>query len=164
MAILALHTPPYKPLDVILTYSHSNLQNSSLTEFASAFSSRAKVGQVITASPLNMGLLTPKPPSWHPAPKSLLEAVEEVNQQSAQWDGGLPNIALGYAAKVAMELQMPLVVGLSSLKEVHEVCSVWSQVDNNARSDERTLQEDAVRGIFEQAGFLDWSWSSTADP
>lgn len=102
IALLILHTPPYKPVDIILSYSHSNLQNPSFASFAPVLRSRAQVKQLVAASPLNMGLLTPKPPVWHPAPQPLRDAVQQAVDLIASqedWEGGLPDLALGYAMR-----------------------------------------------------------------
>ena len=47
LALLVLHTAPYEPLDVVLSYSHLNLQNSTLIAFAPVFRERALVRQLI---------------------------------------------------------------------------------------------------------------------
>ncbi|KAF8974704.1 NADP-dependent oxidoreductase domain-containing protein [Flammula alnicola] len=112
LAILILHTPPYKPLDVLLSYSHLCLQNSTLVEFIPHFYQRAKVGQLVAASPLSMGLLTQSPPPWHPAPSALREAVVNAGKT---WDGDFPNLAVGYSIRHTSTAArpLPLVVGLA---------------------------------------------------
>ncbi|EDR12522.1 galactose dehydrogenase, partial [Laccaria bicolor S238N-H82] len=95
LSILILHTAPFKPVDILLSYSHLCLQNSTFMEFASHFYRRAKVGQLLAASPLSMGLLTQSPPSWHPAPPGLLHAVSKAREN---WPD-LTNLALGYSLR-----------------------------------------------------------------
>ena len=61
---------PQGTVDVILSYCHNSLNDSSLIQDLSYFEEKG-VG-VINASPLSMGLLTREgPPSWHPAPQAL---------------------------------------------------------------------------------------------
>jgi D-arabinose 1-dehydrogenase len=81
LSLLVLHTAPFEPVDIIQTYSHQNLQNTGLSAYLPEFKTRAKVGTVMNASPLNMGLLTTAgPPDWHPAPKELRECVNEAKE------------------------------------------------------------------------------------
>jgi len=155
LAILVLHTPPYKPLDVLLSYSHLCLQNSTFLEFIPHFYKRAKVGQLLAASPLSMGLLTSTPPSWHPAPPRLRQAAVDA---SNAWTRGLPDLAMGYSIRSAKEV--PLVVGFSSPEEVHECVKVWRDILAGNQSDERDESEKQAQEVFRQAEYLDWSWAS----
>ncbi|KAF8914139.1 Aldo/keto reductase [Gymnopilus junonius] len=159
LAILILHTPPYKSLDVLLSYSHLCLQNSALLEFIPHFYERAKVGQLVAASPLSMGLLTATPPNWHPAPPELRQAVIE---SSKTWKGDFPNLAVGYSIRRAssVEKPLPLVVGFSNPKEVHECIKAWREVQAESGKSERQEGESVARQVFQDAGYLDWSWAS----
>ncbi|KDQ29275.1 hypothetical protein PLEOSDRAFT_2849, partial [Pleurotus ostreatus PC15] len=96
LALCILHNPPYEPVDVILSYSHLNLQNSTFLAFAPHLITRAKVKQLLAASPLSMGLLTPSPPQWHPAPPPLKASAAAAGKL---WDKGLPDLALGYSIR-----------------------------------------------------------------
>ena len=159
LAILVLHTPPYKPLDVLLSYSHLCLQNSTFLEFIPHFYKRAKVGQLLAASPMSMGLLTSAPPSWHPAPLRLRTAVVDA---SNTWARGLPDLAMGYSIRHtnSVEEPLPLVVGFSSPEEVHECVKVWREILSVHKSEEREESEKQAQEVFRQAEFLDWSWPS----
>jgi len=162
LALLVLHTPPYRPLDLVLSYCHLNLQNAAFADFASQFSERAQVKQLLTASPLSMGLLTPTPPSWHPAPRKLHEAVSDARQNSKVWARGLPNLALGYALRKsgASNGNIPLVAGFSHPREVHECMEVWREVAEGVHEIERKAMEEVVIETFARSGFLNWSWAS----
>ncbi|TFK74437.1 Aldo/keto reductase [Pluteus cervinus] len=159
LALLILHQPPYKPIDVILSYSHLSLQNTTFLDFAPHFYERAKVKQLVAASPLSMGLLRPNPPPWHPAPKGLLDAVHKAR---SGWPGDFPDLALGYAIRNtgAKHRNVPLVVGFSNPHEVHECMKVWRQVQEGFETAEREDGEDRAKEVFRQSGFLDWSWPS----
>ncbi|KAI0662939.1 Aldo/keto reductase [Cubamyces menziesii] len=160
LALLVLHTPPYKPLDVLLSYSHSNLQNCTIAEFAQHFRTRAQIPQLLTASPLNMGLLTPRYPPWHPATPEMREAARRAGELCAeeQWEGGLPNIAVGFGYRKGKELGLPVVVGFSNMREVHESVRVWREIKEGKNGVKRRELEGNVVSIFgEWAG---WSWSS----
>jgi D-arabinose 1-dehydrogenase len=128
------------------------------------FYERAKVKQVVAAAPLSMALLTSHPPSWHPAPKELLNVVADVREMCEDvWPGGLPNLALGYSMRKAMEGDMPLAVGFGTPREVHEGMRVWTEMSERSDKEERKKFEESVRERIGQSGFLDWSWTEDAD-
>lgn len=161
LSLLVLHTAPYEPLDMLLNYSHLNLQNDAFIAFLPHFRERAKIPQLLAASPLHMGLLTPSPPPWHPAPSELRAIAQDAIVQSSDgWEAGLPNLALGYAYRRARELQVPTVVGLSRPEEVHETIRVWRELKEGtgARESERKVHEDRALARF--AKFRNWSWAS----
>ncbi|KAI0347003.1 Aldo/keto reductase [Trametopsis cervina] len=154
ISLLILHTAPYEPVDVLMSYSHLNLQNSSFADFVPHFRNRARVQQLVTASPVNMGLLSPSPPAWHPAPKEIKDAVRAANEEMK---GEIVNLALGYSYRAARGLQLPTVVGLSRPSEVHETIHIWRdlKVDGGA---ERMTNEEKVWGHL--AAYKDHSWAS----
>lgn len=154
LAILVLNQPPYKPLNVLLSYCHLSLQNSTFTDFAPHFIERAQVGQLVTASPLSMALLTSKPPAWHPAPSELHKVVEDCR---AQCPMDLPSVAIGFSIRHTGN-NMPLVLGMSSPREVHECIKAWREIQEGSRP-EREKWEELMKRKFEDAGFKDWSWA-----
>jgi len=159
LALLILHNPPYKPVDMILSYSHLSLQNATFSQFAPLFHERAKVGQLLAASPMSMGLLTPSPPAWHPAPPELKAALSKLQDV---WSSKLPNLALGYSIRNtrAAHRNIPLVVGFSQPEEVRESVNVWWELQRGVRNDKRKKAEEEVREKIRNTGFLDWSWAS----
>ncbi|KAI0771534.1 Aldo/keto reductase [Trametes elegans] len=160
LALLVLHTPPFEPLDVLLSYSHSNLQNCTAADYAPHFRDRARVAQLVTASPLNMGLLTPTPPQWHPATAEIKEATTRAGRlcEEAQWEGGLPNVAVGYGFRKGAQLGLPVVVGLSNPREVHESVRVWREIKDGKDQEKRIALEEQIAGLYGDS--LGWSWSS----
>ncbi|KAG9317146.1 Aldo/keto reductase family-domain-containing protein [Chiua virens] len=166
LAILVRHTPPYEPLDVVLSYCHLNLQNSTLLAFKIAFEQRAGVKQVLTASPLSMGLLRPNPPAWHPASRDLRMVVERAVQMTMTPSGesGLPELALQYAFEKAREVGMPTVVGLGSLRDVHESARIWYEVEKRrlGENEEWKQRVKDVLSVFGEGkdGLLDRSWEN----
>lgn len=159
MALLVLHTPPYAPIDVILSYSHLCLQNSNLEHFIPRFREQAKVETIVAASPLSMGLLTGRPPSWHPAPPPLVEAL---NAAKETWDGDFIDLALGYSLRHAgvAHGNVPMVAGFSNPTEVHECVKVWREVKEGVNEERRIAGEESARQKIRESGYLDWSWSS----
>ncbi|PPQ77456.1 hypothetical protein CVT24_009916, partial [Panaeolus cyanescens] len=159
LALLILHNPPYEPLDILLSYSHLCLQNATFLQFIPHFYARAQIKQLMAASPLSMGLLTPSPPDWHPAPPALRSAVKDA---LATWDADFPNLAVGFSMRQldALSTQIPLVIGFSNPREVHEAVSIWREVTNGGEHSHRKEGEERVVRIIREAGYLDWSWSS----
>lgn len=155
LALCILHNPPYEPVDVILSYSHLNLQNSTFLAFAPHLTTRAKVKQLLAASPLSMGLLTPSPPQWHPAPPPLKSSAAAAGKL---WDKGLPDLALGYAIRFAEGV--PLVAGFSSPEEVHHCLRISKEVSEGDNKEKRVEAEQLALATFRDAGYLRWSWSS----
>ncbi|KAN0097795.1 Aldo/keto reductase family domain containing protein [Tylopilus felleus] len=164
LAILVQHTSPYRPLDVVMSYCHLNLQNRTLMEFKVAFEQRAGVRHVLTASPLSMGLLTPDPPVWHPVSEEIKEAVKGAVRVCERPDGGngLPELALEYAFQKAREVGIPTVVGLGSLGDVHENARIWYDVDKQdlGGNEEWKRRVQDVISVFEEGGLLDQSWGN----
>lgn len=166
LAILVKHTAPYKPLDVVMSFCHLNLQNRTLLDFKTAFERRAGVKRVLAASPLSMKLLTPNPPAWHPAPENFKEAVKDAVQVSKGPDGesGLPELALQYAFQRAREVGIPTVVGLGSLKDVHENAQIWYSVDKQGLGESEAWKQrvQEVISVFGNGdgGLLDRSWEN----
>ncbi|EIN10333.1 Aldo/keto reductase [Punctularia strigosozonata HHB-11173 SS5] len=157
IALLVLHKTG-KPLDALLSYSHLNLQNQSLLAFAPALTERAKISQLVAASPLNMGLLTGNTPTWHPAPQALKAARDKAIQISSENGSTLPDVALGYAYRLANENGWPMIAGLSTPDEVHASVKAWRAAKEGGQVNEALEKE--VRRIFDEAGYAEWSWSS----
>lgn len=144
----------------MMTYCHLTIQNDTLISFAKELTGRAGVGQLLTASPLCMGLLTPNPPEWSPAPEKLKSASSEAVDVCSAWTGGLPDIALGFAYRNARDLGIPTVVGMGSLGQVHETMRVWREIVSGDRAQERKEYEDRVIRVFGASGYRNSSWPS----
>jgi D-arabinose 1-dehydrogenase len=153
----------------ILSYSHSNLQNEAFGGYLPHFPADCRL---LTASPLNMGLLVPSgAPDWHPAlsdPKnaSILPVSREAAEVAAAWPGGLPDVALGYGLRnlplpAGKEGVVPVVVGAKNPDEVHQAVRVWREV-NESRADDvaRREMEQKVRDVWVRGGWEDVSWES----
>ncbi|KAF9779561.1 Aldo/keto reductase [Thelephora terrestris] len=147
------------PVDVVMSYCHLTIQNDTLASFANEFAERAGVRQLLTASPLCMGLLTPNPPEWSPAPPKLRSASLDAVDVCSAWAGGLPNVAQGFAYRHARTLGIPTVVGMGSLEQVHETMRVWREVASDERIQRKEF-EDRVSRIFEASGYRNYSWPS----
>lgn len=137
-----------------------------MLDFKAAFEQRAGVKQVITASPLSMGLLTPNQPAWHPTSDNIKEAAKGAVRVSMKPGGesGLPELALEYAFQKAREVEMPTVVGLGSLKDVHESARIWYSVDKQGLGENKEWKQRVqdVLSVFGEGndGLSDRSWEN----
>ena len=163
LSILINQHYPRETLDIVLSFCHLTLQNSSLVDFLPAFHDKGHVGTLISASPLSMGLLTQSPPTWHPAPEPMLQATRQA-VNICQPYGGLPNIALGFGFRSSTlkkaAYRMPVIVGFSNLDEVQEGVQVFHRVihESDRENDMRSTVEEDVRKLYVDADCLDWSW------
>lgn len=158
LALLIRET--HGPVDVMLSYCHLTIQNDTFLSFAKELTERAGVGQLLTASPLCMGLLTPNPPEWSPAPEKLKLASSKLVDVCSAWSGGLPNIALGFTYRTARRLGMPTVVGMGSLEQVHETMKVWREIVSDDGMQQRKEYEERVIQAFNDSGYRNYSWPS----
>ncbi|KAH7103026.1 Aldo/keto reductase [Auriculariales sp. MPI-PUGE-AT-0066] len=158
-----------KPIDAVLSYSNYDLSNSTFAAFVPQFKA-AGVAQISTASPFSMGLLTPRPPEWHPAPPELKAVARDASALVEQrgFVGGLPAVALGFAlrrdATTTQQQQLqdvPLVVGLSNLHEVNEIVKAWRRITaGGVESEESRVLEEEVRELFVRSRWANWCWPS----
>ncbi|KAH9943009.1 Aldo/keto reductase [Epithele typhae] len=159
LALLVLHKTG-KPLDIMLSYTHVSLQNSLFATHFAAFKERAKVRQLLTASPLCMGLLTPRVPTWHPASDAARATATEAHAllTGRGWAGGLPELATGFAFRKGEQLGMPVVIGLSTVAEVHQCVAAWRRVREAKDTAERDELEKTVADMFgDMQGYM---WQS----
>ncbi|KAJ7499275.1 Aldo/keto reductase [Mycena latifolia] len=161
VALLILHTPPFKPVDVILSYSNLTLQSSTFLQFAPQLFERARVQQLLAASPFSMGLLTGvAPPPWHPASPALLAATIQASEEAKARGRSLADLATGYCIRHTGGA-IPLAVGFSKPEEVHECVKVWREIEMDGEEGvSRKEQEEVVKRVFMEAGMLDWAWAS----
>ncbi|KAF9645038.1 Aldo/keto reductase, partial [Thelephora ganbajun] len=148
----------YGPMDVLMSFCHLTAQNDTFTPFVKELTGRAGVGQLLTASPLCVGLLAPSPPEWSPTPARLKSAASEALNICSTWNGGLPNIALGFAYRNARDLGIPTAVGMGSLEQAHETVRVWREIASDDSSQEREEYEDRVLRVFDVSGYRNYSW------
>lgn len=103
-----------------------------------------------------MGLLTQSIPAWHPAPEGLREAVTKARVGFGE---GFVDLALAYSIRKSRDLNVPLVVGMSTPEELHHCMRVWRKVQEGTMGEDDPEEEKVLKTIKE-AGFLNWSWAS----
>ncbi|SJX62904.1 related to ARA2-NAD-dependent arabinose dehydrogenase [Sporisorium reilianum f. sp. reilianum] len=144
---LVATTAPYRPLDVVLSYSnhclHSDVLQGWKTLFAadprgdSGADSLAQLAWtaplLMNGSPFSMGLLTDgTPPAWHPASAALKAATKEASQQLVAQGSSLTLTSLTYGLR-GSELrhasangpQLRTLVGLSHPDHVHSAVEAY---------------------------------------
>ncbi|KZW04431.1 Aldo/keto reductase, partial [Exidia glandulosa HHB12029] len=146
-----------RPLDTLLSFSNYNLQNASFALYAPYFLETG-IRQLSSASPFSMGLLTPKPPAWHPAPAPVHALVKQAAEEVCGGLEKLPDLALGFSLRrdhggEALK-DVPSVVGLSNLRELHETVRVWREVHGGSQLQDATRREKEVkvREMFKSEG------------
>ncbi|WP_458119239.1 aldo/keto reductase [Paenibacillus sp. Z6-24] len=102
-------------LDVILSYCHYTLNDSTLTNLLPLLEERG-IG-VINAAPLAMGLLSDKGPAdWHPASSEIKQRCREAAEFCRQQGTSLTRLAIQYA--VSNERLATTIVGTASTAEM----------------------------------------------
>lgn len=83
-------------IESILNFCHYTLNDDALADYLDFFTKRG-IG-IINASPLSMGLLSQRGvPSWHPAPKPLVEACQRAAQLCQSRGYAIERIAVQYS-------------------------------------------------------------------
>lgn len=160
------------------SYCHLTLQNTTLSAFLPLFHA-AGVKQVISASPLSMGLLRSQGPQpWHPASPATHDAARKAAKLCEERGTTLERVALGFgfaSAKLGGEgVETPTVVGLSSVEEVEETVRVWRSIYGEgeerkgrkpgeglgADKEEQLALEREVVALFKESETYNLGWDS----
>lgn len=161
-----------KPLDIIQTYAHYTLQNDALQKgYLQALTEKAGVKQVVSASPLAMGLLTTSGgPDWHPAKKypELFDATRAAVEMCKEKGTKLEDVALSFGYRPLDQpggRRVPIVVGCKGLEEVTDTVRRWKEVNPGAQgvggSEKKELEE--VKKLFAERGVQCWSWACPSE-
>ncbi|PRP74683.1 hypothetical protein PROFUN_03605 [Planoprotostelium fungivorum] len=158
-----------RPLDAIMSFSHSNLQNYSLANYTPHFHDSAGVKNILTASPLNMGLLTERgPPSWHPSPTGLRDTAHRAADMCRDRGTTLMKVAEGFSmrwdefvGRTTGKSGGPpstVVVGLSNPREVHEAVDVYVSLKKKEEREKHDEDMKLVMKVFQDDGWANWNW------
>jgi D-arabinose 1-dehydrogenase len=107
------------------------------------------------------------PPAWHPAPEALREAVREAvravgsEQAAAVAVAWSVRLAAGAGAGAGMG-RMPVVIGMSNLRDVHETVAAWRWANDQDKGRREELERKAAlaQAVFKRTGTAGWTWSS----
>lgn len=143
------------PLDVVLSYSHMTLQNTTLNAAVPQFH-EAGVQRVLTASPLSMGLLrSAGPQPWHPATQSQKDAVVKALDYVEKQGHNLADTSMRF---VYAKWDGCVVGGWSSVKELEDAVEMWYRVKSGTGREE---DERLWKGAREVMGKeVDTMWLS----
>ncbi|GAK64415.1 aldo/keto reductase [Moesziomyces antarcticus] len=143
---LVATTAPYRPLDVVLSYSNRCLHSDVLVGWKQLFAADPRGDStdalpelqwtaplLMNGSPFSMGLLTDgTPPPWHPASDALKAATKEASRNLVAQGDSLTMTALTYGlrgSEVAHPSgagpQLRTLVGLSHPDHVHSAVEAY---------------------------------------
>uniref|UniRef100_A0A0D6QUY9 NADP-dependent oxidoreductase domain-containing protein n=1 Tax=Araucaria cunninghamii TaxID=56994 RepID=A0A0D6QUY9_ARACU len=129
---------PPGSVDVILSYCHYSINDSSLEDLLPYLKSKG-VG-VISASPLSMGLLTENgPPQWHPAPSQLKSACAAAAAHCKAKGKNISKLALQYSLK--NKDISSVLVGMNSVEQVQDNIAAAIEANGNQGIDVELLEE-----------------------
>lgn len=166
-----------QPLDIMLSYCHHTIQNTTLSTFLPLFKA-AGVKQVLTASPLSMGLLRGAGGQpWHPGTQASKDARAKAVTAVEALGTTLERVALGYgftsaAIKEGSGDDTPTVVGLSTPEEVHQTMEIYRSLYHEKESRkgriagtglspasaQTMLAEKTVMDLFKANGSYNETW------
>ncbi|TXT11113.1 hypothetical protein VHUM_01864 [Vanrija humicola] len=166
LALLVLHATG-RPLDLVQSYSHQTLQNSALGDgYLAALNADARVGQVVNAAPLSMGLLTRSGgPEWHPARKvpKLHPAVAEAADLAAAHGTSIEAVAIAFGYKELRQADgkvVPVVIGCTTLPQLHQALQTFHDINSGAVDEKRDAVAAEITELFKQRGVHNYSWQS----
>lgn len=144
-----------RTLDVVLSYSHMTLQNSTLPDALPKFYA-AGIKKVITGSPLSMGLLrSAGPQPWHPASATLKQAVAKASNWVESQGHNLAETSMRY---VVARWEGCIIGGWSSVKELEAGVKMWHRVRSGiGRAEDEKLWKGARDVMGDQ---VDTMWLS----
>ncbi|KAJ9552134.1 hypothetical protein OSB04_016179, partial [Centaurea solstitialis] len=123
---------PLGIVDVILSYCHYSINDTTLEDFLPYLKSKG-VG-VISASPLAMGLLTESgPPEWHPASPELKAACQTAAAFCKKKGKDISKLAMQYS--LSNKDISTILVGMKSVEQVNVAAAT------DVAKDEQTLAE-----------------------
>ena len=157
---LVATTAPYRPLDVVLSYSNHCLHSDVLQGWKDLFAADPRgtssgtlpeltwtAPLLMNGSPFSMGLLTDgTPPPWHPASPALKAATTEASQILRAQGSSLTMTALAYGLR-GSEIPRPnadgpqlrTLVGLSHPDHVHSAVEAYRVLSAGATADGNAL-------------------------
>ncbi|GER43287.1 NAD(P)-linked oxidoreductase superfamily protein [Striga asiatica] len=137
-------------VDVILSYCHYSINDSSLEDLLPYLKSKG-VG-IISASPLAMGLLTESgPPQWHPASPELKAACRAAAAHCKEKVKNISKLAMQYS--LSNKDISTILVGMNSVKQVDENIEAALELVKVGK-DEQTLAE--IEGILKPVKNQTW--------
>eukprot|EP00898_Chlorokybus_atmophyticus_P008690 jgi/Chlat1/8822/Chrsp91S08159 len=139
-------------VDMILSYCHNTLFDTSLIDLV-PYLKEKNVG-IVNASPLCMGLLTPNPPDWHPAPKELKEVCPRAVKLVQ--DRGQDMVALALRESMRSPDVATTLVGMRHPDEVRRnVQSALDGLSLDSRARDKGILEE-LEEMFRPVRNMSW--------
>lgn len=136
-------------LDVVISYTHYSLQNTSLISDLLPMANEHGVG-VMNASPLCMGLLSDHGPmDWHPAPEAVKLAGRRAAERCKARGASLAFLGMQYCLK---EQRIPTTISGAARA---------SEIESNVRALTTPIDEELLHEVLaEFAPVKDVTWPS----
>lgn len=125
--------------------------------------------QIVSASPLAMGLLTTSGgPDWHPAKNypEVSDATRTAVELCKEKGMKLEDVALSFGYRPLRQpdgRRVPIVVGCKDLQEIKDTVRRWKDVNPDTQGGEGGLEkkelEEEVKKLFAEKGVQGWSWA-----
>ncbi|CAL5213531.1 unnamed protein product [Lathyrus oleraceus] len=132
---------PPGTLDVILSYCHHSINDSTLEDIVPYLKSKG-VG-IISASPLAMGLLTEAgPPEWHPASPELKSVCKAAATSCKEKGKNISKLAVQYSL-LNKEITSVLV-GMRSVEQVEENVAAAKELAASGIDEEALSEVGAI--------------------
>lgn len=143
-------------IDVVLSYCHFTIQNTTLENYVGLFHDTG-VQRVLNASPLCMGLLRQQglPGDWHPSRQNerLITCVQRAAEYCNERKLDLARLATRFALT---KWPGSTVLGMGTVPEVDSAIAQLKSASKSSDSEETHFHE--IRQILNEV--LDWEWSS----
>jgi hypothetical protein len=90
------------------------------------------------------------------------KAVAALSEDGEGEDVAAVAVAWSVRAAAAMsgEVVMPVVIGMSDLREAHAAVRAWRWARDDGRAGELERKAALARAVFERTGTAGWTWSS----
>ncbi|KAK3182745.1 hypothetical protein Dsin_030031 [Dipteronia sinensis] len=132
---------PPGAVDVILSYCHYSINDSTLEELLPYLKSKG-VG-VISASPLAMGLLTVTgPPEWHPASPELKSACQAAAAYCKERGKNISKLSMQYS--LSNKDISSVLVGMNSVRQVEENAAAATELALFGNDQEALVEIEAI--------------------
>ncbi|KAJ4843103.1 hypothetical protein Tsubulata_002880 [Turnera subulata] len=129
---------PSGTIDVILSYCHFGINDSTLVDLLPYLKSKG-VG-VISASPLAMGLLTENgPPEWHPASPELKASAATYSKEKGK---NISKLAMQYS--LTSKDISSVLVGMNSVQQVVQNVAAATELATFGQDHETLSQVEAI--------------------
>lgn len=154
-----------QPVDIVQTYAHQTILCASMEGYLPAFTDLGV--KIVNAAPLSMGLLTTGGgPDWHPARKmpELFGATREAVQVAKDCGSSIEDVACAFGYRTVLQggEPVPVVIGCTDLKQLHQTLKVYADVQRGAGDEKRDAAEKEVLALFKAKGVHNLSWQSPA--